>query len=84
MLYKIVKSRNEKNLREEFFKRNGGLLLEQQVSSGDGVEMPIKLLTSKELERATDGYNENRILGRGGQGIVYKGMLEDGRIVAIK
>ncbi|OMO90182.1 hypothetical protein COLO4_19312, partial [Corchorus olitorius] len=37
-----------------------------------------------ELERATDYYNENRILGQGGQGTVYKGMLVDGSIVAIK
>nr|DAD42630.1 TPA_asm: hypothetical protein HUJ06_000860 [Nelumbo nucifera] len=39
---------------------------------------------SKELENATDYYNEDRILGRGGQGTVYKGMLADGRIVAVK
>jgi serine/threonine protein kinase len=36
------------------------------------------------LETATDRFNENRILGQGGQGTVYKGMLEDGRIVAVK
>ncbi|PPD67461.1 hypothetical protein GOBAR_DD35659 [Gossypium barbadense] len=44
----------------------------------------IKLFASKELEKATDYYNENRILGRGGQGTVFKGMLTDGSIVAIK
>ncbi|XVF65418.1 hypothetical protein PTKIN_Ptkin09bG0247500 [Pterospermum kingtungense] len=38
----------------------------------------------KELEKATDHYNVNRILGQGGQGTVYKGMLADGSIVAIK
>ncbi|XP_024965276.1 putative wall-associated receptor kinase-like 11, partial [Cynara cardunculus var. scolymus] len=42
------------------------------------------LFTSRELETATDHFNENKILGRGGQGTVYKGMLVDGRIVAVK
>ncbi|XP_071739227.1 wall-associated receptor kinase-like 2 [Rutidosis leptorrhynchoides] len=57
-------------------------------SNGDDVVehdwvYPI-LFTSHELEKATDYFNENRILGRGGQGTVYKGMLVDGRIVAVK
>ncbi|KAM4082147.1 hypothetical protein ACJW30_11G148400 [Castanea mollissima] len=46
--------------------------------------MKTKLFNSKELENATDRFNENRILGKGGQGTVYKGMLVDGNIVAIK
>lgn len=71
-------------LKEKFFKRNGGLLLQQEMSSGDGNIEKTKLFTSKELEKATDHYNANRILGQGGQGTVYKGMLTDGRIVAIK
>ncbi|XP_017221318.2 wall-associated receptor kinase-like 22 [Daucus carota subsp. sativus] len=43
-----------------------------------------KLFTSKELEKATDHYNVDRIVGQGGLGTVYKGMLTDGRIVAVK
>ncbi|KAH9724149.1 Wall-associated receptor kinase-like 2 [Citrus sinensis] len=33
---------------------------------------------------ATDNFNTNRILGQGVQGTVYKGMLADGRIAAVK
>ncbi|KAD7478392.1 hypothetical protein E3N88_01528 [Mikania micrantha] len=42
------------------------------------------LFTSRELAKATDNFNENRVLGRGGQGTIYKGMLADGKIVAVK
>ena len=42
------------------------------------------MFNSKDLEKATDNFNVNGILGQGGQGIVYKGMLIDGKIVAIK
>jgi len=42
------------------------------------------LFYSKDLEKAIDHFNVNRILGQGGQGTVYKGMLADGRIVAVK
>ena len=83
-LYKIIKKRNKIKLKKKFFKRNGGLLLQQQLSSNDSNVQKTKLFNSKELENATDHFNKNRILGIGGQGTVYKGMLVDGRIVAIK
>ncbi|KDO58196.1 hypothetical protein CISIN_1g044995mg, partial [Citrus sinensis] len=35
-----------------------------------------KLFISNELEKATDSFNVNRILGQGGQDIVYKGMAK--------
>ncbi|GLT28489.1 hypothetical protein SLA2020_034190 [Shorea laevis] len=71
-------------LRSQFFKQNGGLLLQQQLSSTEGNVEKTKIFSTKELERATDNFNRNRILGQGGQGTVYKGMLVDGRIVAVK
>lgn len=83
--YKFIKRRHEIKLKEKFFKRNGGFLLQQQLSYDEGSHMEkSKLFTSKELEKATDHFNDNRILGQGGQGTVYKGMLTDGRIVAVK
>ncbi|KAG4128383.1 hypothetical protein ERO13_D09G017750v2 [Gossypium hirsutum] len=60
------------------------ILATWNLSSNEGNVEKITLFTSKEMEKATDHYNENRILGQGGQGTVYKGMLIDGSIVAIK
>ncbi|KAL6176528.1 hypothetical protein ACLB2K_053161 [Fragaria x ananassa] len=67
-----------------FFKRNGGVLLEQQLQFAKISGARIKLLKSEELEKSTDNFSINRILGHGGHGTVYKGMLKDGRIVAMK
>ena len=83
-LLKFVKRRREIKLKRKFFKRNGGLLLQQELASTEGTVEKTKLFTSKELEKATDYFNLNRILGQGGQGTVYKGMLADGKIVAVK
>ncbi|KAL6200129.1 hypothetical protein ACLB2K_029911 [Fragaria x ananassa] len=84
LTYKYLQRRKNKKRKELFFKRNGGLLLRQQLSSGKVNVEKIKLFTAEELEKSTDKFNVDRILGQGGQGTVYKGMLADGRIIAIK
>ncbi|XP_038698453.1 putative wall-associated receptor kinase-like 16 [Tripterygium wilfordii] len=72
-------------LREKFFKQNGGLMLQQQISGLEGSATDFaKIFTAEELEKATNNYDEKRIVGRGGYGTVYKGILTDGRLVAIK
>uniref|UniRef100_A0A6N2JYP0 Protein kinase domain-containing protein n=1 Tax=Salix viminalis TaxID=40686 RepID=A0A6N2JYP0_SALVM len=83
-MYKLIKKRKCIQLKKKFFKRNGGMLLKQQLSSSDGSLQKTKVFSSNELEKATDYFNENRVLGHGGQGTVYKGMLDDGSIVAVK
>ncbi|XP_030969996.1 wall-associated receptor kinase-like 1 [Quercus lobata] len=80
----MIKKRNKIKLKKKFFQKNGGLLLQQQLSSNDNNVQKTKLFNSKELKNVTNHFNKNRKLGKGGQGIVYKGMLADGRIVAIK
>ncbi|CAA7059451.1 unnamed protein product [Microthlaspi erraticum] len=84
-LYKYVKRHRKLRLRRQLFKRNGGLLLQQQLTSREdrSVEKTV-IFTSKEIEKATENFSSDRILGQGGQGTVYKGMLPDGRIVAVK
>ncbi|GMI89425.1 hypothetical protein like AT5G56890 [Hibiscus trionum] len=43
-----------------------------------------KTFTASEIERATDNFDDSRILGEGGFGRVYSGVLEDGTKVAVK
>ncbi|XP_017701405.2 receptor-like serine/threonine-protein kinase ALE2 [Phoenix dactylifera] len=43
-----------------------------------------KSFSLAEVERATNKFNDSRIIGEGGFGRVYEGTLEDGRRVAIK
>ncbi|KAL5581529.1 hypothetical protein UlMin_013971 [Ulmus minor] len=83
-LFKFVKKRKAIKRREKFFKQNGGLLLQQEISSGQTNVDKTKVFSSKELEKATENFNIDRVLGQGGQGTVYKGMLTDGKIVAVK
>ncbi|KAJ0040520.1 hypothetical protein Pint_28030 [Pistacia integerrima] len=72
-------------MNERFFERNGGLLLQQLLHSfGANVARSFRLFKLTELNKATDHFNVKKVLGRGGQGTVYKGMLEEGRIIAIK
>ncbi|KAK2993026.1 hypothetical protein RJ640_001589 [Escallonia rubra] len=83
-LYISIKRRKLTKLRKKFFQQNGGLLLKQQVASSEGGVESTKVFTAEELEKATNNYAEDRILGRGGYGTVYKGVLPDKRVVAIK
>ncbi|KAL8166591.1 hypothetical protein V2J09_008090 [Rumex salicifolius] len=53
-------------------------LLSQRRSKG------IQVFTYKDLELATDNFNEQNVIGYGGFGVVYKGLLNDGTLAAIK
>ncbi|XP_019157220.1 PREDICTED: wall-associated receptor kinase 2-like [Ipomoea nil] len=83
-LHKELKRRKQAKVKKEFFRKNGGLLLEQQISFNKGSVADTQVFTIDELEKATDNFNVGRILGKGGLGTVYKGMLSDGSIVALK
>ena len=83
-LYWGLKQRKLIKLKEKFFKQNGGFLLQQQLSKHNGSIEATQIFTAEELKKATNNYQENRILGQGGKGTVYKGILPGNKIVAVK
>ncbi|XP_049351564.1 probable serine/threonine-protein kinase PBL7 [Solanum verrucosum] len=44
----------------------------------------VQVFTYKQLEMSTDKFNEANVIGNGGYGVVYRGVLIDGTVAAIK
>ncbi|KAM3279919.1 hypothetical protein ACQJBY_046976 [Aegilops geniculata] len=82
MLLMQFQRKRHKKEKDEYFKQNGGLKLYDEMRSRQ-VDT-IRILSEKEIKRATDNYNEDRVIGCGGHGMVYRGTLDDQKEVAIK
>nr|VDD07001.1 unnamed protein product [Brassica rapa] len=79
-----MKQRKTAELRQKFFQQNGGGMLVQRLSGPGTPNANVKIFTEEGMKTSTNGYDQSRILGQGGQGTVYKGILPDNSIVAIK
>ncbi|XP_043712909.1 wall-associated receptor kinase-like 1 [Telopea speciosissima] len=60
------------------------MLLQQQIVSNKGDKDIAKIFSIKALKKATNNFHESQIIGQGGFGTVYKGILSSGKVVAIK
>ncbi|GLT72257.1 hypothetical protein SLA2020_442080 [Shorea laevis] len=64
-----------KRKKEKYFRDNGGMILKHQR---------IRIFSEAELVKATNNYDRSLFLGEGGFGSVYKGVLGDNILVAVK
>ncbi|KAL2317834.1 hypothetical protein Fmac_031710 [Flemingia macrophylla] len=70
----------DKRRKENFYHRE----IENGVRSSVLSNTGAKWFHVSELERATDRFSRRRVVGQGSDGVVYKGRLSDGSLVAIK
>ncbi|XP_074380825.1 G-type lectin S-receptor-like serine/threonine-protein kinase At4g27290 isoform X4 [Apium graveolens] len=54
----------------------------EKTLAGQDLDLPIFSLM--QIAKATDNFSDNRQLGKGGFGTVYKGILEEGQEIAVK
>lgn len=76
LVYK--RHRRIKEAQERLVREREGIL----NASGGG--RAAKLFSGKELKKATNNFSRDRLLGAGGYCEVYKGVVPDGTLVAVK
>ncbi|XP_048327126.2 probable serine/threonine-protein kinase PBL7 [Ziziphus jujuba] len=80
--YCYIRNKVSKSLRNHAraeYENKGGFSNSQVVT-----EKGLHVFTFKQLHSATGGFSKSNVVGHGGFGLVYRGVLSDGRKVAIK
>ncbi|KAL6652378.1 hypothetical protein ACP70R_011303 [Stipagrostis hirtigluma subsp. patula] len=80
--YMILQKRKLNKVKQEHFRQHGGLLLFERMKSEKGLSFIV--FTEAELIQATNNYDKSRIIGKGGHGTVYKGIVRGNMPIAIK
>ncbi|XP_057804955.1 wall-associated receptor kinase 2-like [Salvia miltiorrhiza] len=82
-IYLVIQKRRLTKMRQQFFHQNGGQMLQQQLKR-EGSPQTATIFSESELIKATNNFHRSMIVGQGGYGVVYKGVLPNNCLVAIK
>jgi len=77
-----MKLQKVKKMKQSLFKQNHGLLLQQLISHNTDISERM-IITLSGIEKATNNFDRARIVGGGGHGVMFKGIL-DLQVVAVK
>ncbi|TKW05467.1 hypothetical protein SEVIR_7G177700v4 [Setaria viridis] len=80
--YMILQKRKLNQVKQEHFREHGGMILFERMRSEKGLAFTV--FSEAELIQATNNYDKSRIIGKGGHGTVYKGIVKGNMPVAIK
>jgi serine/threonine protein kinase len=78
----IFERRKLTDVKKQYFRQHGGVLLFEKMKSDQGLAFTV--FTEAEVEEATNKFDKSQILGHGGHGTVYKGIINGTNPVAIK
>ncbi|XP_073111299.1 wall-associated receptor kinase 5-like [Elaeis guineensis] len=82
-IFMVHQERKLVNAKQNFFSQNGGVLLYDKLTK-EKANDTLKIFKEEELEKATNKFDKNLELGRGGQSTVYEGILDGIGRVAVK
>ena len=78
----LLQKRKLNQVKQEHFREHGGMILFERMRSEKGLAFTV--FSEAELTQATNSYDKSKIIGKGGHGIVYRGIVKDNMHVAIK
>ncbi|VAI33644.1 unnamed protein product [Triticum turgidum subsp. durum] len=78
----IQERRKLRNMKLAYFRQHGGTILFEEMKSQQC--NAFKIFSEEELQQATNRFSEKQVIGRGGHGTVYKGLLKSNVEVAVK
>ncbi|PRQ58870.1 putative transferase, protein kinase RLK-Pelle-WAK family [Rosa chinensis] len=72
-------------LKQKYFSHKEGILLQHQLANHEAyAERRMKIFAFNELQKATNNFDPHKKIGQGVLGSVYRGILPDKTVVAIK